>query len=282
MSPPHISPPGIAVARSILFVPGDRPDRFEKALASGADAVVLDLEDAVAPERKAAAREAVVARLAQPAPVPLGLRMNPLPTPEGIADLAALAGAAPSFLMLPKVEAAEEVSVVRRVLARGPRAVPLVALIESAAGLARAGAIAAEEGCVALGFGGVDLAADLGCEPSWEPLLAHRAALVAGAARAGRALFDVPFLELADEAGLEAECRRVRALGFTGKLAIHPRQLAGIHAAFTPSAAAVERAQRVIAAMEAAAGGVCVVDGRMVDAPVQRAALRVLARAGRG
>ncbi|WP_237213513.1 aldolase/citrate lyase family protein, partial [Falsiroseomonas oryziterrae] len=136
-----MSPADIALARSILFVPGDRPDRFEKALASGADAVVLDLEDAVAPERKAAARDAVVARLAQPAPVALGLRINPLPTPEGILDLAALLGAAPAFLMLPKVEAAEEVSVVRRALARAPRPVPLVALIESAAGLARAAAV---------------------------------------------------------------------------------------------------------------------------------------------
>ncbi|WP_237214497.1 aldolase/citrate lyase family protein, partial [Falsiroseomonas oryziterrae] len=176
--------------------------------------------------------------------------------------------------------AAEEVSVVRRALARAPRPVPLVALIESAAGLARAAAIAAEEGCVALGFGGVDLAADLGCEPAWEPLLAHRAALVAAAARAGRALFDVPFLDLADEAGLAAECRRVRALGFTGKLAIHPRQLPGLHAAFTPSEGEVERARRIVAAIEAASGGVCVVDGKMVDAPVHRAALRVLARAG--
>ena len=136
--------PDIALARSILFVPGHRPDRFEKALATGADAVVIDLEDAVPPAEKAAARAAVLARPAAPAGVALGIRMNPLPTPEGIADLAALLGAAaPDFLMLPKTEAAAELRIVHRAFARHPRAPRLVALIESAEGLSRAGAIAA-------------------------------------------------------------------------------------------------------------------------------------------
>lgn len=275
--------PDIALARSILFVPGHRPDRFAKALATGADAVVIDLEDAVPPGEKAAARAAALARPAAPAGVALGIRMNPLPTPDGIADLAALLAAAeaPDFLMLPKVEAAEELRIVARAFARHARAPQLVALIESAEGLARAGAIAAEPGCAALGFGGVDLAADLGCQVAWEPLLPHRAALVAAAARGGRGVVDVPFLALDDEAGLAEETRRVQALGFTGKLAIHPRQVETIQAVLTPPPEQVAWARRILEAMDQAAGGVCVVDGKMVDAPVARAARRVLARAGR-
>jgi citrate lyase beta subunit len=270
--------PDIALARAILFVPGHRPDRFAKALAAGADAVVVDLEDAVPPAEKDAARAAVLARPAAPPGVAFGVRINPVASAAGIADLAALLGAAPpDFLLLPKAESAEELRIVHRAFGgAGPR---LVALIESAEGLARAGAIAAEPGCAALGFGGVDLAADLGCAVGWEPLLPHRAALVAAAARGGAALFDVPFLGLDDEPGLVEETRRVQALGFTGKLAIHPRQVAPIQAVFTPSAEQVAWARKVIAAMEAAAGGVSVVDGRMVDAPVARAARRVLARA---
>jgi citrate lyase beta subunit len=275
-----MSTPDIALARSVLFVPGHRPDRFAKALATGADAVVMDLEDAVPPGEKDAARAAVLDRPAPPAGVALGLRMNPLPTPEGIADLAALiAAAAPDFLMLPKVEAPEELRIVRRAFARAPRPPQLIALIESAEGLARAGAIAQEEGCAALGFGGVDLSADLGCAVAWEPLLPHRAALVAAAARGGRAVLDVPFLDIADEAGLAEETRRVQALGFTAKLAIHPKQVATIQSVLTPTGAQVDWARRIVAAMEAASGGVCVVDGKMVDLPVLRAARRVLARA---
>jgi citrate lyase beta subunit len=273
--------PDIALTRSILFVPGHRPDRFAKALATGADAVVIDLEDAVPPGEKAAARAAALARPAAPAGVALGIRINPLPSAEGIADLAALLGAAaPDFLMLPKVEAAEELRIVARAFARHARAPQLVALIESAQGLAHAGPIAAEPGCAALGFGGVDLAADLGCQVAWEPLLPHRGALVAAAARGGRGVVDVPFLALDDEAGLAEETRRVQALGFTGKLAIHPRQVATIQAVLTPPPEQVAWARRILAAMEQAEGGVCVVDGRMVDAPVARAARRVLARAG--
>jgi (S)-citramalyl-CoA lyase len=275
-----MTPPDIALARSILFVPGHRPDRFAKALATGADAVVIDLEDAVPPAEKSAARQAVLARPAAPAGVALGVRMNALPSPEGIADLAALIGAAaPDFLLLPKVEAAAELAIVARAFGAAARPPQLIALVESAEGLANAAAIAAVPGCAALAMGGIDLAADLGCAVAWEPLLPHRAALVLAAARSGRAVVDVPFVALDDEAGLAEETRRVQALGFTAKLAIHPRQVATIQGVLTPAAEEVAHARRVVAAMEAAAGGVCVVDGKMVDLPVLRAAERVLARA---
>jgi citrate lyase beta subunit len=269
--------PDIAPASCILFVPGHRPDRFGKALAAGADGVVIDLEDAVPPGEKNAARAAVLARPAPPPGVALGVRINPLPSAAGIADLAALiAVAAPDFLLVPKVEDPAELRIIRRAFASPP---PLVALIESAEGLLRAPAIAAEPGCAALGFGGVDLAADLGCALTWEALLPHRAALVVAAARAGCALFDVPYLAIDDETGLEAETRRVKDLGFTAKLAIHPKQVATIHRVFAPTTEELARAQKIVAAMAEAMGGVCVVDGKMVDAPVARAAQRVLARA---
>jgi citrate lyase beta subunit len=203
-----------------------------------------------------------------------------LPSPEGIADLAALIGAAaPDFVLLPKVEAAAELAIVARAFGAAARPPQVIALIESAEGLANAAAIAAVPGCAALGMGGIDLAADLGCAVAWEPLLPHRAALVLAAARSGRGVVDVPFVTLDDEAGLAEETRRVQALGFTAKLAIHPRQVATIQGVLTPGEEEVARARRIVAAMEAAAGGVCVVDGRMVDLPVLRAAQRVLARA---
>lgn len=266
----------IALARTILFVPGHRPDRFGKALATGADAVVIDLEDAVPPAEKPAARAAVLARPTPPPGVALGVRINMLGSALGIADLAALLGGTPpDFIMLPKVESAAELRIVHRALGGASRLIPQ---IETAEGLAEAGAIAREEGCAALAFGGADLAADLGCALAWEPMLAHRAALVAAAARGRVALFDVPYLALDDEAGLIEETRRVQALGYTGKLAIHPRQVGPIQGVFTPPPEQVDWARRVIAAIEAAAGGVCVVDGRMVDAPVAQAARRVLAR----
>jgi (S)-citramalyl-CoA lyase len=267
----------IALARCILFVPGHRPDRFAKALATGADAVVIDLEDAVPPAEKAAAREAVLARPAPPPGVALGVRINAVGSALGIADLAALLGGAPpDFVMLPKVESAAELRIVHRALGGASRLIPQ---IETAEGLAEAGAIAREGGCAALAFGGADLAADLGCALAWEPMLVHRAGLVAAAARGKVALFDVPFLSLDDEAALVEETRRAQSLGFTGKLAIHPKQVAPIQAVLTPPDEQVAWARRVIEAIEQAAGGVCVVDGKMIDAPVAQSARRVLARA---
>ncbi|MDP3861033.1 MAG: aldolase/citrate lyase family protein, partial [Phaeovulum sp.] len=131
----------------------------------------------------------------------------------------------------------------------------------------------------ALGFGGADLAADLGAAFEWEPLFAARGALVIAAAAVGIGLFDVPHLDLADAAALRAEALRVRAMGFTGKLAIHPAQVAPILDAFQPSETEITRARRVLAALDAARGGAAQLDGKMIDLPVANAARRILARA---
>lgn len=264
-----------ADARAILFLPAPRLDRLDKALGSGADRVVVDLEDAVPQAGKGAARAAVVAMLATGADPRVGVRVNGLATRAGLLDLVALAdGPPPGFVLLPKVESAAEAALTARHLP----GVPLIATIESAAGLLRAAEIAAVPGVVALGFGGADLSADLGADLAWEPMLAHRATVVRAAAAAAVAAFDVPHLDIADDDGLADTTRRARSMGFTGRFAIHPRQVPGIAAAFAPTPAEAARARAVIAAFDAADGGVCELDGKMIDRPVVEAARRLLAR----
>jgi citrate lyase beta subunit len=193
-------------------------------------------------------------------------------------DALACAGIAPDFVVLPKVESAFEV----RLYARHLPGIPLVCTVESARGLEAAMEIAHADACVrALAFGGVDLAADLRAELAWEPLLYGRSRLVQAAASAGLGLLDVPHLALDDAAALAAECARVKALGFTGKLAIHPKQVAPILEAFTPTAAEIERAARMIAALEAAGGNAVEFEGKMLEGPVVRSARRMLALARR-
>jgi citrate lyase beta subunit len=278
------TPPDVALCRVLLFTPGSRPDRFAKAAATGADGLILDLEDAVALAGKDAARATLVEHFRAGhrsglAPAQLGgLRVNNIHTGAGVRDLDALAtaGVRPDFVVLPKVESAFEV----RLYARHLPGIALVCTIESGRGLEAASEIAhADPQVRALAFGGVDLAADLRAELAWEPLLYGRSRLVQAAAAAGVGLLDVPHLALDDAAALAAECERVKALGFTGKLAIHPRQVAPIVAAFTPTAAEVERARRMIAALEQAGGNAVEFEGKMLEGPVVRSARRTLALA---
>ena len=281
------------LVRSLLFTPGSRPERFVKAAATAADGFIIDLEDAVGPADKAGARVAVMDWLRRREGISregflVCLRINSVFNDFGLRDLTAVAelareGFAPDALLLPKVESAVEVELVARHLraAGGAGAnVALVALIESAAGLEEAARIARATPMLrGLGFGGVDLAADLRASFSWEAMLAGRGRLVQAASMAGLGLLDVPYLEIDDDAGLTVECLRVRAMGFSGKLAIHPRQVDAINTAFTPTAAEIEFAQGVAAAYEAAAGGVCTYKGKMIDEPVMLSARRTLARA---
>jgi citrate lyase beta subunit len=278
--------PDVAHCRAALFTPGSRPDRFAKAAATGADGLILDLEDAVALPGKDEARATVVEhfraghrRSLAPGQV-CGLRVNNIHTGAGVRDLDALAsaGIAPDFVVLPKVESAFEV----RLYARHLPGIPLVCIVESARGLEAAMEIAHADARVrALAFGGVDLAADLRAELAWEPLLYGRSRLVQAAASTGLGLLDVPHLALDDAAALAAECARAKALGFTGKLAIHPKQVAPIMEAFTPAAAEIERAARMIAALEAAGGNAVEFEGKMLEGPVVRSARRMLALARR-
>jgi (S)-citramalyl-CoA lyase len=269
-----------ALLRSWLFCPATTPERFAKALASGADAVVVDLEDAVPADAKDDARRAAVAWLMaeRTADAARCLRMNAVRSAVGLRDVLALvdAGSAPDHLLVPKAESPDELRLLDALLAGAHTR--LLPLVETARGLAAADALAAAPRVAGLVLGGADLAADLGAEMSWEPLLHARARLVQAAATTGIAVVDVPHLTLRDAAALRDETLRVRRLGFTGKLAIHPDQVATIHEALAPTDAEIERARRVLAAAD---GGVAVVDGRMVDAPVVRAAARMLALAAR-
>jgi (S)-citramalyl-CoA lyase len=270
------------LTRSLLFVPALRPERVEKAVASGADVVCVDLEDSVAPDRKAEARRLVVEILRNaPAGGRLAVRINPIRGDEGPRDAAALAkaGIAPAFVMLPKVDGGTDIAEALQRL--GPAAAPVIAIVETALAVDNATEIAraaAPDGL--LFFGAMDLSAELGCALEWEPLIYARGRIIQAAACAGIEAMDTPYPDIADEAGAQAEARRARSFGFVGKAAIHPRHIAGIHAAFTPSAAEIAWAKRVRDAM-AASSGVLQLDGKMIDRPVVRAAERVLSIAQR-
>ena len=266
--------------RTYLFVPGDRPERFDKALASGADAVVLDLEDAVAYDDKPRAREAVAQRL-QAATADgrtrLVVRINDASTAEFDVDLAMLAACNAAFVMLPK---AERPATVAQVRAACP-GMAVLALIETARGVLNAEALAEAEGVQRLVFGTIDFALDLGL--SGDPLgLDFAASRLALASRA--AGLDAPVAgvtpDITDPAPLLADLQRALAHGYTAKLCIHPKQVTLIHTALQPSSAELDWAQRVLSAAQGAAGAVQV-DGRMVDKPVLQRAQALLRRAAR-
>jgi len=272
--------------RSYLFVPGNRPERFTKAMASGADAVIIDLEDAVPLHEKDGARSHVLAHLraATRPTVPTLVRINAPRTIAGLADLAAIMvevvrGAAPAGILVPKSSAAD-IAFVGDLLADARARMELGALVETCAGIEEAFAIAKASPSLAfLMFGGADIAAELGVEIAWEPLLASRARLVQAAAAARRAVVDMPWIALDDEAGELAEMKRSFALGFSARAAIHPRQVPRIHTMLTPDPAALAEARRVLAAYEAAGGRACLLDGRLVERPTIERSRRLLARA---
>jgi (S)-citramalyl-CoA lyase len=268
--------------RSWLFTPATRPERFAKAAEVGADALIIDLEDAVAPKDKDSARITALEYLVRPAeggPARV-LRINGLDTPAGLADLAALLGspASPDFLLLPKTDSAAHLQILDRLLTGAKRDTWLIGIIESARSLASVEMIAtATPRLAALAVGGADLAADLGATVAWEPLLTARSRVVSACALVGILPLDSPFFDLHDANGLQQELQRSVALGFVGKLAIHPAQVGPINAALTPSDAEVQKARAVLAENSK---GVGVVDGQMIDEAVARKARRTLAAAG--
>lgn len=266
------------VDRSLLFAPGDDEHKLRRALASDADAVVADLEDAVAPERKAHAR-AVVGRVLGELPAREGparmVRVNAADTPYWGEDLAAVEGLELDALVLPKAALAA----LDALAVDGP---PVLALIETPLGLLRAFEVACCARVVRLGLGAVDLAAELALEPRADglELLHARSALVVASAAAGIvAPADTAAIAVRDLGGLDAEARLARSLGFGGKFCIHPAQLDVVNERFSPDAEQLAWAQRVLAAFETAereGGGVVTVDGLMVDRPVVERARRLI------
>ena len=264
-----------------MFVPAVRPDRYSKALATGADAVCLDLEDGVAFGAKQEARGQAIALLTDrtPTQAEVSLRVNDVKTELGRADLTLLAGstARPDALMLPKVAGAEEIRRVMTALSAWAEALPLIAQIETAQGVAAAVEIATASPTVsAVFFGAIDLSADLGCAVEWDALLYARAQVVLAAGLAGIGALDSPFMDVPSLDRLADESRRVRRLGFVGKAAIHPTQVPVIQQAFSPTPVEVAWARKVVAAYERQDDGVLLVDGQLIERPVIRAAHRTL------
>jgi len=271
--------------RSVLFSPGDRPEMLRKAPETGADTVVFDLEDAVAPGRKAKARDAVAAVLAD---LDTDCEVWVRATPTGVAaddDLAAVAGAGPDGIVLPKVASADDVRTLARLMGEHDLDAPILALVETAAGVLAADEIASADATDALVFGAEDLAADIGATRTDEgtEVLYARERVVVAASAAGVDAIDTLWTDFEDEDGLRTDAAFARDLGYDGKLAIHPAQVPVINDAFTPDPETVDWAERVLDANTAAEAddrGVFEVDGEMVDAPLIRRAERVLDRAG--
>ena len=275
--------------RSMLFVSGEKEERFAKAMAAGADLVCIDLEDAVHPARKVEARRQVLAWLKATPRAEGGsgvaLRINGLRTLDGIRDVLALveSGVRVDWLLLPKAEHASDVQTIEAWC--GAQVGAITALVETPSGIENLASLARAGGKLgALMLGGADLSAELDAKFDWEGLLSARGRLVNAAKAARLQAWDVPNVDLSSDEGLATETRRALALGFGCKTAIHPQQLATIHAAFTPSPAEVEWATVLLQAVpEGEGSGAFLFQGKMVDAPLLKKARRIaeLARAAR-
>jgi len=282
----------IGPIRSLLFAPGTRPDRFAKAMNAGADAVAFDLEDSVEASRKAEARALVADFLATSGTGSLRLiRFNSPQTPDGEADIDYFSGAQVfDGVMLPKIETAGVVEQVARTLAASaPSGVapPLFLLLETPRAILNAPKIATADAPVAaLLFGAEDYTASLSIERTidGEELAFARSQIVLAASLVGADAIDGVCVHLNDSNALQRDCARARALGFRGKMAIHPRQLDIINSSFTPTPVEIERANKLIDAYEmtrALGQGVTTMDGQMVELPIVERARRLLALAGR-
>ncbi len=275
--------------RSLLFVPGDRPDRMEKALRAGADALILDLEDAVAPPAKPEARRQVAQFLNANSSARLWVRINPLDGDEADKDLAAILSSHPDGIVLPKAEGGASVGeLTRRLTKRGNATSQILAIAtETPAAMFQLGSYGGAKRLAGLTWGAEDLPAAIGASASRDdegrftaPYELARSLCLFGWAAAGVAPIETVYPAFRDLDGLAAYAARARRDGFTGMMAIHPAQVPAINAAFTPSEAEIAHAQAVVAAFAAHPGaGTLALDGRMIDRPHLVQAHRVLAAA---
>ena len=246
--------------RSYLFVPGNRPERFEKALASGADTIILDLEDAVPPALKEAARDAVADWLDGARPVVL--RVNAVETRWFADDVRLARHPGVAAVMLAKSERVAD-------LAALAGAAAILPLVESAAGFDNLRALAGAPGVQRLAFGAIDFQLDMDMRATYDDLLVFRSQFVLASRVAGIGTpIDSPSTAIDDVDDVEAEARRARRLGFGAKLCIHPKQVAPVHRSFSPTADETAWAERVIEVARASQGAAVALDGKMVDKPV--------------
>jgi citrate lyase subunit beta / citryl-CoA lyase len=268
-------PAPAGTARTLLFVPGNRPERFEKAAATAADLVVVDLQDAVPEDQKEAARAAASGWLRGDARG--AVRVNPTASAHHQPDVNALSGL-PGLLAV-VVPMAEDPAALAALHAHLGPGVEVVALVETALGLSRATEIAGTTGVSRIAFGHLDFAADIAASPDAASMLMARSSLVVASRAAGLpGPVDGVTTALDDSSAAASDAASALALGFTGKLCVHPRQVDPVNAAFSPGSDELAWAHRVVAA--ASAGGVVRVDGQMVDPPVVRRAQSILGRAG--
>jgi len=268
--------------KSWLFTPATKSDRFTRAADVHSDALIIDLEDAVAPSAKTEARETALRYLAGISAdrLPCALRINSPDTRFGLDDLRALLNspAKPDYLVLPKCDSSALIALVGNLLREAKKTAQIIALIESAKAIGALKEIAGGEAKpAALVFGAADMAADLGAETAWEPLLWVRARIIQAAASAGIVALDSPYFDIADTEGLKQETKASASLGFRGKCAIHPAQIATINAFLTPSEQQVAEARQILVVNQQGVGSV---DHEMVDEAVARKARLVLERAG--
>ena len=260
---------------------------FLKALACGTDIVCVELEDGIAPKDKDIARQRALDLFATPQAddgVERIVRINCLREAFGIADVQAIlaTNTPPPALMLPKVRTPEEVVLLDNLLTERGHATRLHVIIETNAALEAAYDIAHCSARIdALFFGGVDMAAELRCQNSWEPLLYARSRVVHAAASAGLDVIDVPYLDLEDLDGMVVAAKQAKALGFSGKGSIHPKQIQALNDVFTPSEEDITRARRIIKTFEEADTGLVVIDGKLIEKPVLRDMHRIIAIADR-
>jgi citrate lyase subunit beta/citryl-CoA lyase len=262
--------------RSYLFVPANRPERIAKAQASGADAVIVDLEDAVALDAKVAARQTLAQWLAEAGDAPpVVVRINSADTEWFAEDLQLCNSPHVAAVMLPKAERLQDLAAA----ARAAPGKPLLPLIETAAGFDQMRIVAGAPGVQRLVFGTVDFQLDLGIDGEGDELLFFRSQMVLASRLANLAApVDGVSTVFDDPAELQAQSGRARRLGFGAKLCIHPKQVAGVNAAFSPSAEAIAWAERVLEAAAKAGGAAVALDGKMIDKPVILRAQAVLAQ----
>jgi citrate lyase beta subunit len=266
--------------RSLLFAPANRPAIHEKALASGADIVCLDLEDAVPPADKATARQTAAPFLTDAAGPERVVRINCLRSLDGLRDILTLLDAEPSggTIFLPKVATQDEVRLAGELIAEAAAPLKIAVLIESLEGIENAAAILSASPNISFAlFGAVDYAAELGVEVSPEPLYHARSTLVHAARRAGVNLLDVPCLSFRDEAAVEAEAAYALTLGFNGKACLHPSNINVVNRTFSPTAEQIAHAERVVSLYEKSPNGLAVLDGKLIDKPVIRSMQSILA-----
>ncbi len=269
--------------RSLIFFPGNKPEMFAKALATGADIVTADLEDAIAPADKESARTEtfkLFSSYTEDTGQECIVRINSIRDKDVLADLQLLLETPnpPKALMFPKVKSPNDIRVYEDLLVGDHANIRFHAIIETNEGLAACHEIAqASDRIDSILFGGVDMAAELRIDMSWEGLVYARSRVAHAGATAGVDVIDVPFLDFKNLDGMRDEALAVKRLGFTGKAAVHPKQIAPINEIFSPSAAEIDRAKRIIAAFDEQGTGLVVVDNKLIEKPVLRSMYRLLA-----